>query len=477
MRLPAALLTAILVLLLPLAALAGGRHALVVGIDAYVHVTPLQKARNDARAVGAALEGLGFGVTTLIDPDRRELNQALSSFAAGLEPGDEALFYFAGHGIEVAGRNYLLPADIPAARPGDEEFVIGEAIGVDRVLATLQRRNVRVSLLILDACRDNPFPTEGARSLGGTSGLARVSPPEGAFILFSAGTGQAALDRLSDDDPDPNSVFTRALLPRLAEPGLDILSLTQKVRSDVRALARTVNHDQFPAYYDQLTGVFTFHPAGLRAPEAVAPPAETPPADPCAGALQVWSVLAESESPPALRSFAETYRDSCAPLAELAAMRAEALGAAAPRTEVAAPEPEAAAPRRVTEPGIAEFLEAHLRAWSSDAATAMARIRQDYAERVVFYGNDWTREDVLRDKRSFVQRWPQRDYRLEAGSLASSCDAAGRRCEASYVLRWEARSPERNARSRGRSVVELTLERREGGLVILRESGRTLERF
>lgn len=141
------------------------------------------------------------------------------------------------------------------------------------MLATLQRRGLRVSLLILNACRDNPFPTEGTRARGATRGLARVEPPEGASILFSAGTGQAALDWLSADDPDPNPVFTRALLPRPMEPGLDILTLTQEVRRDVRALARTVNHDKFPAYYDQLTGTFTFNTA---APPAPAEPAPTP---------------------------------------------------------------------------------------------------------------------------------------------------------------------------------------------------------
>ena len=309
------------------------RHALVIGIDDYAHVTPLQKARNDAEAVSAALERLGFVVMTEIDPDRRRMNEALSSFSSQLERGDEALFYFAGHGVEVAGRNYLLPADIPVARPGDEDFVTGEAIAVDRVLNMMQRRGARVSLLILDACRDNPFPTEGARSLGRSRGLARVDPPEGAFILFSAGTGQAALDRLSDSDPDPNSVFTRALLPRLLEPGLDIHSLARDVRRDVRALARTVNHDQFPAYYDQLAGNFSFSPSG----ESFALPPEQsvslPPVDPCSSARADWAVLADTTSGDALRQFIEQYT-SCAILVALARNRLTELEATPSRPEM-----------------------------------------------------------------------------------------------------------------------------------------------
>ena len=250
---------------------AQSRHALVVGIDAYAEITPLQKAVNDARAMAQALEPAGFRVTTLLDPDRREMARTLARFAATLSEGDEALFYFAGHGIEVEGRNYLLPADIPAMRPGrgNEDYLIAEAIGIDFVLASLQRRGVRVSLLILDACRDNPFPREGTRSLGGSRGLARMSAPRGTFILYSAGAGQAALDRLSDDDPNPNSVFTRALLPRLSMPGLSIGDLARAVRSEVLELAGTVGHDQFLAFYDQLEGDFQFIPG--EAPAATAP--------------------------------------------------------------------------------------------------------------------------------------------------------------------------------------------------------------
>lgn len=97
--------------------LAGDRHALVIGIDRCTNVTPLLKARNEAEAVSAALDRLDFHVTTTLDPGRRDINQALSIFAARLQPGDEALFHFAGHGIEVSGRNYLLPVDVPAPHP------------------------------------------------------------------------------------------------------------------------------------------------------------------------------------------------------------------------------------------------------------------------------------------------------------------------------------------------------------------------
>ncbi len=293
----------------------GSRLALVVGIDNYDNVTPLQKANNDATAVSETLASVGFKVTRVLDADRRSLNRAVSHFSAEIRPGDEVVFYFAGHGIEVNGRNYLLPADVPSALPGDEEFVVSESIAADRVLSGFRARGARVTLLILDACRNNPFPTNAQRSLGGASGLARMDPPEGSFILFSAGSGQTALDRLSDGDPDPNSVFTRALLPRLRQQGMAIHDLVRAVRTDVRDMAGTVQHNQFPAYYDQLSGDFSFNPAAasMAAPalQATEPQPQAAPRaiDPCDRARSDWQVLATTESAEALKAFLRKYPD------------------------------------------------------------------------------------------------------------------------------------------------------------------------
>jgi uncharacterized caspase-like protein len=230
------------------------RRALVIGVDGYQNLASLQKARNDAAAVSNALVDLGFDVLTLYDASRREINSAVSTLAGQIEPGDEVLFYFAGHGIEVDGRNYLLPSDVPVVNYGDESFLTGESIPAGRILDTFQRKGARTTVMVLDACRNNPFAQDGKRAVGGSRGLVRMEPPEGAFILYSAGAGQTALDRLSDDDDNPNSVFTRALLPRLQEQGMSLHDLAKQVRRDVQQLASTVNHEQFPAYYDQMSG-------------------------------------------------------------------------------------------------------------------------------------------------------------------------------------------------------------------------------
>ncbi|MCC6006103.1 MAG: caspase family protein [Rhodobacteraceae bacterium] len=330
-------------LVVPGGASASNRHALVVGIDTYQNVSVLQKARNDARAVGAALEASGFRTDVIIDPGRRDLTRALGQFVSRLAQGDEAVFYFAGHGVEIDGRNFLLPADVPLASPGEEFVLTSESLAVDDVLAAIRGQGARVSLLILDACRNNPFPREGTRSLGGSRGLARVAAPEGTFILFSAGVGQTALDRLSDNDPDPNSVFTRALLPLLEQPGLSVRDLAVEVRGEVRSLARTVGHDQFPAYYDQLDGAFAFRPgqiAALTQPSVAAPTPVPGPAaaqDICAEARAVWTLIEESRSTPALERFMERYA-ACPVLVALAQDRLASLAPPAP-----APVPEVAA--------------------------------------------------------------------------------------------------------------------------------------
>lgn len=234
------------------------RVALVVGNDNYANVTDLAKAVNDADAMGATLEELGFTVLRAKNATRREMNVQIESFTAKLEKGDEALFFFAGHGVEIAGRNYLLPVDIPAAKPGKEDFVKAESVPVDEILDRIRSRGTRVSVLVLDACRDNPFPRAGTRSVGGKRGLAGMPAPEGTFIMYSAGVGQTALDALSNGDPNPNSVFTRSLIPLLKQPGLSLTQTARQVRRNVQKLASAIRHDQRPAYYDEVTGEFFF---------------------------------------------------------------------------------------------------------------------------------------------------------------------------------------------------------------------------
>ncbi|MBO6549784.1 MAG: SUMF1/EgtB/PvdO family nonheme iron enzyme [Rhizobiales bacterium] len=240
------------------------RLALIIGNDLYASVTPLKKAVNDADAISSTLRDLGFETFLHRNLNRRSMNTALAEFTNEIEKDDEVLFFFSGHGISVRGENYLLPTDVPEVTPGQEGFITREAFSENEIIQSLQDQGVRVSILILDACRNNPFPRKGTRSIGRSVGLGRTSaPPEGTFVMYSAGVGQEALDRLSEDDPHPNSVYTRKLIPLMKEEGLQIVRVAKRLRSEVENLAKTAKggaHKQYPSYYDELRGDFFFKP-------------------------------------------------------------------------------------------------------------------------------------------------------------------------------------------------------------------------
>ncbi len=242
-------------------AMAQKRVALVIGNDVYTSLPKLQKAVNDARAVAGSLRDIGFEVIEGENLTRREMNRKLADFEAALSPGDQAFFFFAGHGVAIGAENFLIPTDMPTPRAGEEGLVQDEAHAVNALIERVQSRGAASSFFVLDACRDNPFKASGVRSIGGTRGLTRVTAPTGVFVLFSAGIGQTALDRLGNADPDPNSVFTRKLVPLLHEPGLTHVRLAKRIQREVATLARKVPHQQQPAYYDQIIGEIVLRPA------------------------------------------------------------------------------------------------------------------------------------------------------------------------------------------------------------------------
>jgi Caspase domain len=201
-------------------------------------VPQLQKAVNDADAIAAELSKLGFDVVKAENVGRRAMSRALVELEAKIAPGDTALVYFAGHGFAIDGTNYLLPVDVPAANPGEEGLVEDASCAANGLSDRLQQKGAAIVILILDACRDNPFAIKGKRAIGMTRGLTRMDPAEGMFVLFSAGKASPALDRLGDTDANPNSM----------------VQIAKKTQSKVRELAAKVDHVQVPAYYDQIVG-------------------------------------------------------------------------------------------------------------------------------------------------------------------------------------------------------------------------------
>lgn len=152
------------------------RVALVIGNDTYQTVTPLHNARADAEAVARTLQSVGFSVTLRKDVTLKQLKEALRAFKAQIAGGDEAVFYYSGHGVQFEGTNYLIPTDLT---PQSEEQVADESVPLQRVLDDLRDQKARFALAIFDACRDNPFKGSG-RALGGC-GLAPVTAATGRW--------------------------------------------------------------------------------------------------------------------------------------------------------------------------------------------------------------------------------------------------------------------------------------------------------
>ena len=142
---------------------------------------------------------------------------------------------------------------MPAAGEGQEELVRDASVLADRIIERLQNKKVRTAILVFDACRNNPFERSGTRAVAGGGGLAPMTQlPEGVFSVFSAGPRQTALDRLSNNDDNPNSVFTRTFAKELLQPGENLVQVAQHTRRLVSEMAETVNHKQIPVYFDQM---------------------------------------------------------------------------------------------------------------------------------------------------------------------------------------------------------------------------------
>jgi hypothetical protein len=286
--------------------------ALVVGIDGNANVQPLTRARNDANAIARQLTGTGFDVILRTDPDRRGISMALAELEEKLRGAEVGMFFFVGHGVGIRGTNVLLPSDIPATL--SESILLREGFLLTDVAQAMTDSGVRYSALIIDACRDNPLPRQAGCSVGRTRGLGRAAAPQGTCVVYSAGIGEAPLDRLSDTDPVANSVFTRYLLPALAQLGLSLDAAVKQVRDQVRTDAGSVRHQQNPAIYDQATGELFLIPQAPQPPpppqvvHPAPPPTSAPPGDGTAAAeLVFWQSVPATGRPAELEAYLERW--------------------------------------------------------------------------------------------------------------------------------------------------------------------------
>ena len=251
------------------------RLALVVGNDNYQFATKLRNARNDAASIAKELETAGFKVTRVLDATRDSMDEALSGFLRRVDKGDEVVFFFSGHGSQPPNLGpHLLPVDI---RPTDNRVIERNGQSLERLTDELNQR-ARFSLIIIDACRDDPLRESSAgRSIAPGSTLTRIEPPKGSLVIMAASKGQQALDRLNNNDPVPNGLFTRELIKHMRIKGLSAVDMLRRVRTSVETSAESVNHKQRPALMDESSSDFFFYPAGDAAPLAAVPaPAPAP---------------------------------------------------------------------------------------------------------------------------------------------------------------------------------------------------------
>lgn len=218
------------------------RVALVIGNSAYPGAGALKNPVNDAKDMAAKLGRYGFHVTLKTDVGHKDMLRALTEFGDKVQQGSEALFFYAGHGMQVRGKNYLIPID---AQIRTETAVSSEAVDVDQLLDKLSP--ARLSMVILDACRNNPFER---RFRGGGHGLASINAPTGTLIAYATAPGKVAAD-----GDGRNGLYTQELLTAMDMSGMKVEDVFKRVRSNV---VRKSGDAQTPWESSSLTGDFYF---------------------------------------------------------------------------------------------------------------------------------------------------------------------------------------------------------------------------
>jgi formylglycine-generating enzyme required for sulfatase activity len=306
-------------------AVAQKRVALVIGNSKYQHEPALANPSNDAREVAAALRAIRFDdVEVLLDADLIAMQSALSRLARKADDADLALIYYSGHGIEVDGRNYLIPTSAKLADAADVDF---ETVPMELVMSAADRA-AKAKLVVLDACRNNPFASRmiqraGRRTVG--RGLAPVATATGTLVAYAARAGTTA----DDGSPGATSPFTSAFLKFASEPRLEVRLMLGKVRDEVVRVTRR----QEPFTYGSLGGEEVYlNPAGGSLPVIAVP---VPSAQfPASAAAEAWSHAKDSKSIPELVAFVRRFGDTY--FGDLARQRIDELGRAAEQQRLAA---------------------------------------------------------------------------------------------------------------------------------------------
>jgi uncharacterized caspase-like protein len=229
------------------------RHALVIGNASYPNA-PLVNPANDAEAVAKVLQRAGFTVDLKLNANQKQMQDAITAFGDKLKGGGAGLFYFAGHGVQIKGRNYLMPVAAAGQDVRREDEVAYKALDVQQVLDKMETAKNRINMVVLDACRDNPF-ARTTRSGGG--GLGQLDAPIGSLIAFATAPGAVA-----SDGKNANGLYTQHLLANIERRGTPIEEVFKRVRLGVRLDS---NGAQVPWESTSLEGDFYFFPPNPQA--------------------------------------------------------------------------------------------------------------------------------------------------------------------------------------------------------------------
>jgi uncharacterized caspase-like protein len=293
-------------------ALAEKRVALVIGNSAYVHAPVLPNPKHDAEGMAAALKRLDFEVLAGTDLAKPAMDKLLQAFADKLEKADVALVFYAGHGLQVGGHNYLVPIDGKLDKESDLVF---QAVSLDTIQG-LMEQSQRTNIMILDACRDNPLARNLARSMGTRStgigrGLGETKAGIGTLIVYATQPGNVALD-----GEGANSPFTAALLAHLETKGLEVRQVLTRVR---QAVIANTKGKQVPWDSSSLTGDFFFAaaPGAVAPPPSPSPPASREPAQ--SDEHLFWQSIKDSKNAADYKAYLAKYPQGT--FAELAKIR------------------------------------------------------------------------------------------------------------------------------------------------------------
>jgi hypothetical protein len=441
------------------------RVALIIGNSGYQNTSILPNPRNDAQDLAAALRRLRFDVTIGLDLDKRGMERSIREFTSQLGDADVALFFYAGHAVQVGDQNHLMPIDARLASEVDADF---ETIPLRLVLQHMERdREKKASLVFLDACRDNPLAKNLARGMGTRSssvgqGLAQVKGGVGTLIGFSTQPGNVARDGTGRNSP-----YAAALLKQMEGTQGDINAVLINVRNQV---LQTTGGQQVPWEHSSLTKQFHFRQP-VSAPPVADQPASVFPRPEANEEAMAWATTKDTTSMPVLDAYLRRYPSGIyadmarARLEELKQMKEVRDRQTREKTAIAAPTARTAPAATPESLGRSEAVK-RISAW----------IEHDFLNDKVTYAEivDWydqgtiSREEVLKDRAKYQERWPERKYTITPGSVQIS-PSGPNRYVATFENAYVVRSAPRKAHASGKSRIMVDVEITDGKPRVVRQ--------